>query len=175
MKSLVTMILLLFVAVSVGYLVLGGPDSKPAADGVSVNAPNGSQPPAVPPSPSTAPAAASEAQTPTLIAYYFHATQRCPTCLRMERYAREAIADAYSAELATGRVQWQSVNYDDPANEHFVQRYGLYASALILVPGEAGIPPGGQKLERIWDLVGDEAAFKTYVLDEAAKLLGNDS
>jgi hypothetical protein len=40
-----------------------------------------------------------------VIAYYFHRTMRCPTCLSIEKQAREAIEIAYSEELRSGKLE----------------------------------------------------------------------
>ncbi len=66
------------------------------------------------------------------------------------------------------------MDYDQPANEHFVRQYGLSASALVLV-GPDGKPGSWQKLDRTWELVDDEAAFKAYVVEAVAGVLRGPS
>jgi len=175
MKNVVRVLLLLFVAASLVYLVVGrsGSDvtNRSGGDAVPENAvtpTSGGVP--------TASAGATDARAaPVLVAYYFHGTQRCPTCLKMEQYAKEAIEEAFPDELNGGRVRWQAVNYDEPANEHFVKKYGLVASSLVIVSDRAAAPKAWRRVDRIWDLVGDEQAFKNYVIDEVKNMLGGDS
>ncbi len=76
-----------------------------------------------------------------------------------------------AAEMGAGVLKWESVDYDKPAHGHFVKDYGLSASALVLVPAADEGQDHWRKLDRIWDLVGDEAAFKTYVTDEMRAIL----
>jgi len=81
-----------------------------------------------------------------LVAYYFHGTMRCPTCLKMEQYARDAIESGYQTEIGSGRVRWLAVNYDEPANEHFIKKYGLVASSLVIVADQAAPESAARKL-----------------------------
>lgn len=175
MKSTLTTVLLLFVVASVVYLVVGERGSTAGLSDAPPAAAGDPQPvtshPAASPTPS--PSAAQEA--PALVAYYFHGNFRCPTCLTMERYAREAIESEFDTDLRNGRIRWQTVNYDEPANEHLIKQYELYASALVLVPGQSAAQPPWQKLERVWDFVGDESAFKTYVIEQTHAMLRDKS
>ena len=174
MKSAVTIILLLFVAASVAYLVVGGTRSKTATTDPAAKAANPTKPVAGE-SPRATAKPANEKQAPVLVAYYFHGTMRCPTCLKMEQYAREAIEEKYASEIDNGRVSWEAVNYDEPANEHFLKEFELVASTLVVVSNGPSDKRTWRKLERTWDLVGDEAAFKRYVVDEVTALLGSGS
>ena len=173
MKSVVTIVLLLFVAVSVAYLVVSEIRSRPVAvDSAGAQGTDAA----------TRGDAKSEIHgemankraARAVIAYYFHGTSRCPTCLKMEQYAQDAIKGAYQAEIGSGRIRWQAVNYDEPANEHFVTEYGLVASSLVIVSNKTSTSDGWRKLDRTWDLVGNEEAFKKYVTDEVRMMLGSD-
>ncbi|MBI4718468.1 MAG: hypothetical protein HY763_11725 [Planctomycetes bacterium] len=146
MRKATRALLLLFVAASAVYLVIGKAGSRPtggdAADGESGAA---------------------------VVAYYFHGSARCTTCLTMERFAKEAVEQAFAGDIAAGRVRWRAINYDEPDNGHFVQQFELVASALVIAA--PGAPPAWRKLERIWDLVGDEVAYKDYVVSEVGAVL----
>jgi hypothetical protein len=146
----VTAVLLAFVAASVGYLAAGEIRR---------------------PSPGAGPSAAASAE-PRVIAYYFHATARCPTCLAIEGGARAAIERALPEELATGALEWRSVNVEEPENEHFVTELRITGSSLVLVREEGGRVSRWTNLERVWDLVGDDASFEAYVVESARGFLG---
>jgi hypothetical protein len=173
MKSVVTIVLLLFVAGSVAYLVVSETRSKTATTDPATRGADPSRPVANESLRATA-KPANEKPSPVLVAYYFHGTSRCSTCLKMEKYAREAVEESFGDDARSGRVQWLAVNYDEPANEHFVKQYELFASALVLVSGQGDVRQW-QKLERIWDLVGDEPAFKAYVIHQVTSMLRGDS
>jgi hypothetical protein len=101
-----------------------------------------------------------DSQTPTaappkkVIAYYFHGTQRCPTCRKLE---------AYSGEV---------VNVDEPLNKHFVNDYQLYTKSLVIVKMQGGKQVDWKNLQKIWELVGEKDDFMRYVQDEVSAYLG---
>ncbi|MCK4660318.1 MAG: hypothetical protein KAV82_12415 [Phycisphaerae bacterium] len=147
-RSIVTVVLLAFVGVSVVYLVIGESRSESAEP---------------------------DQQTGhKLIAYYFHRTQRCRTCLTIEAYAEEALKEAFPQALKAGEFQWLAVNVEEPANEHFVEDYQFTSSALVLVYTQQGEQKQWRTLERAWELVGDELKFKAYVEAEALAFLEKD-
>jgi hypothetical protein len=174
MKKVVRVVLLLFVAASVAYLIVDRRSSEPTGNGAGGSSRNNARIATNVEVPTSGEGANNAPTAPVLVAYYFHGTSRCTTCLKMEQYARDAIEGAYQAEVRSGRVRWRAVNYDDPANEHFVKDYALVASSLVIVSGEAIASDVWRKLERMWDLVGDEQAFKNYVIDEVKNMLRGD-
>ncbi len=174
MKMVARVVLLLFVAASVAYLIVDRRSSEPTGNGAGEGSRNSARAAMNVEAPISGEGTTNARAAPVLVAFYFYATTRCATCLKMEQYAREAIEETFDGEVQSGRVQWLAVNYDEPANEHFVKEYELFASALVLVSGRAKAQRW-QKLERIWDLVGDEPAFKSYVIDQVASMLRGDS
>ena len=52
---------------------------------------------------------------------------------------------------------------DEPWNQHFIQRYGLTTSSLVLADVLDGEDQDHALLHRTWDLVGDKQAFQAYV------------
>ena len=79
-----------------------------------------------------------------LIAYYLHGKVRCVTCNDIEKTAREAVEASFAEELEAGRIEWRSVNYEEPGNEHFATDFELAAPCVVLSTIEtASRPPGG--------------------------------
>jgi len=109
-----------------------------------------------------------------VVAFYFHATQRCPTCRQIETYARETITGKFARELASGALEWRPVNVQLPENRHFIQDFQLFTKSLVLVRFKDGRETGHVVLEKTWELVGDRAAFEKYVVDEVRAALGKD-
>lgn len=107
-----------------------------------------------------------------VIAYYFHGTKRCPTCLKMEAYADEAIKSGFSEAMKQGGLEWRVVNTDEPANKHFLSDYQLYTKALVIVKVQDGKQTEWKNLEKIWDLVGEKDDFIKYVQEEIGSYLG---
>lgn len=192
-KNAVSIALLLFVAASVVYLVAGeslsrnGPEQAGAPGTVAEPTLTrvATEPIAAPQEPAaTAEEAvkiidepAESAETPRepqhkLTAYYFHRTQRCPTCLNMEAYAEAALREGLADAFASGELEWLAINVEQPQHEHFIEEYGLTASALVMALSRAGAQTQWKSLERVWELVADESEFKEYVRDEALAYLG---
>lgn len=92
------------------------------------------------------------ARQAALVTYYFHGTARCPICLKMEQYAREAIQEAFAAERTAGLIEWRAVNYDEHENEHYLRDFGLTASALVVVGGSSTTSPNWRVLDHVREL-----------------------
>lgn len=183
MKTIITVILLLFVAASAVYLVVselrpeaagGAAASGEAGESVEPATETGADAPGGGQADGGAPAGDGAASAPTVTVYYFHGTLRCHTCLTMEEYAREAVEDSFRQEIDSCQVRWQALNYEEPSHEHFVATYGLYASTLLVARGE-GAGSSWRRLDRIWDLVANETAFKAYVVGEVKAMLESGS
>lgn len=161
MKRFGTVVLLLFVAASIGYLAV-----KESRD-----VPNRVEPQASIKAPETG----SPATGHVVVVYYFHGDFRCKKCLAMEAYTREAVQKLLADQIRAGVVQWRVANFDKKENEHFVQDYTLTASAVVLVDMEGARARRWKSLTKIWDLVGDEASFKQYIISETLDMLECDS
>ncbi len=165
-KRIVSVVLFVFVGFSVGYLVVQESTSpRVPQDGQAVIAAAGSGDGA---RSETAPASETGHR---LVVYYFHRTQRCQTCLTMEAYAEEALRDAFPDALASGVLEWHTANLEAPGNEHFVADYEVSTSAVVMMTRVDGRQTAWRDLDRVWDLVGDELKFKTYIETEAMMLL----
>ena len=188
-KNIVSIVLLLFVAASVVYLIAGetrSPSEAKRASPAGTVAQPSIQPPEVRTvgAPQEAPKTPNESvtlpQEPAkpqgkVVAYYFHRTQRCRTCLAMEAYAEKALTETFPDALASGKLEWRVLNLEELDNEHFVQDYGLTASALVMVRLENDQPQKWKNLDDVWTLVGNEGAFKGYVELEARDYLEGGS
>jgi hypothetical protein len=146
------------------------PIDAPTANGTSGRLEAASQP-AFAPAADTAGAPA----LPVLIVYYFHRTIRCPSCLRIEEWAKEAIEGRFANELANGIVEWRAVNIDSPESKHFERDYELTAQSLVLVRMKDGQPAEWKNLKAVWELLGDYGRFTEYVQTEVSSFLGGAS
>ena len=174
-RSIATVVLLAFVGVSVAYLIIQESPSKPVSQSESGRMAIASPESGTPGEAESTSAQRNEQAGRKLIAYYFHRTQRCRTCLTIEAYAEEALKDAFPGALKTGELEWRALNVEESANEHFVGEYEITSSALVLVDTQNGEEQEWRNLERVWELVDDELTFKAYVETEALAFLGQDS
>lgn len=120
--------------------------------------------------PSITPTATNTANV-QVVAYYFHGTVRCETCQRIERQAREVIEAKFKTELASQRLVFRPVNYEQPENAHFLTDYKLPCPSLVLVRRQDGKDEKWKLLGETWQLVGDATKFNRYVEEEVAKYL----
>jgi hypothetical protein len=159
-KTIVTAVLLAFVAVSVAFLVVkerrgAAPETAAPAEGApAVSGENAGD------------AATARAVTTGTVVYYFHGTRRCPTCRKLEEYTREAIMAAFAGDIEAGTLGWRPVDTDVPGNEHFVKDYVLSTKSVVLSAVTDGEETRWRNLPRIWELVGDKNAYIAYIQSE---------
>lgn len=96
--------------------------------------------------------------------YYFHNTKRCPTCTKIEELSYNTIHENFGEALDSGKMRWESLNIDEPPNEHFADEYGLIVQSLVVVDNRPGREGQWKNLEKIWDLVWEEDQFTDYVI-----------
>ncbi len=169
-KTVITLVLVLFVGVSLAYLVIEEIGSR--TDVVSANAEPQSQAELEESASDAALKSASSNAEGKIVLYYFHATARCSNCWKFEAYSLEAIQQRFADALGDGRLEWRAINVDELANKHFVEDYRLITRSLILVKMQDGEQVGWKNLQKIWELVGDKDDFVKYVQSEVAEYLG---
>ncbi len=127
------------------------------------------------PAPASAVAAqpiADETAAPDrVVVYYFHTTQRCPTCRRIESWSELALTAAFKDELADSSLVFLPVNVDEKGNEHFVKDYELYTKSLIVSDLRSGVQLRWENLQKVWEYTGNQAQFFAYVQSEVRKHL----
>jgi hypothetical protein len=123
-----------------------------------------------PQKPTTAPT-----QKPKFVAYYFHATFRCPTCRKIEQLSAEAINNSFSSELKSGTLEFRRVNVEEPQNRHFVSDFKPYTRSLFIVRYSGDKVEQHKNLTRVWELVQSPQQFGEYVRTEIGKFMGGRS
>lgn len=106
-----------------------------------------------------------------VIAYYFHGTVRCETCLMIEHQAKGVIEQQFRAELGSNRLVFMPLNYDLPENAHFLTDYKLPCPSLVLVKQPAGHEETWKLLGQTWQLVHAPVALNGYVETEVRTFL----
>jgi hypothetical protein len=109
---------------------------------------------------------ADDKNNPTIIAYYFHRTIRCPGCLEIESNAQRVIENSFADEIADEKLIWMPFNLDEPGGEEFEKKFDISTSTLVIAKMEDGEVTEFKKLEKVWQLAGDERAFTEYVKSE---------
>jgi hypothetical protein len=193
MKRIVTLVLVLFVAASVVYLVASesrrGEDAGGASDRVERDVANGTGTggPAgaasqvdesapdegVAGSQGEASAGAGNTNLPehAVIAYYFRGTKRCRKCLAIEAYTKEAIEQGFPTQLESGVLEFRAVNVDERENGHYIGDYELTTKSVILSDRRGGAEERWKNLKLVWEYVGDKEIFIDYVRRETEDYL----
>lgn len=107
----------------------------------------------------------------TVTAYYFHGTFRCPTCHKLEQYAKEAIENNFKDALASGKLAFKIVNVENKDNEHYVSDYKLYTKSIVLSLTKGGKEIRSKNLDKIWEYVRHKDRYENYVRDEVAAFM----
>jgi hypothetical protein len=127
----------------------------------------------IPAKKTTAPAVAAKRTNDQVIAYYFHGTIRCETCLKIEKQAREAMERRFPVEMAEKRLVFKPVNFDQPDNAHFLKDYKLPCPSLVVVRQKGGKDEKWKLLDKTWEHVENLFKFNEYVDAEVEKVLSD--
>lgn len=106
-----------------------------------------------------------------VIAYYFHGTHRCTTCLTIEKYSREAIEKYFTKKLQDGKLEFKPLNIDESENQHYIQDYQLYTKSLVLTLHKGKKQVDWKNLTDVWSYVSEKEKFYQYVKDETERYL----
>ena len=110
------------------------------------------------PEPVDATPAGAEVAAPVVKVYYFHGTNRCRTCNRIEELTRSVVQEKFGAEMSAGNLAFESVDLDEANHDHFVEDFQLTMRTVVVAKGNRY-----ERLDKVWQLVPDEAAFRDYV------------
>lgn len=151
-QTIITILLLGFVGLSIAYLVVKESDEGSTGDMEAVDAVASGQ--------------IDDGMEHQVVAYYFHGHKRCPSCLKIEAYSKEAVETGFGKAMQNGSLVWQVVNYEEPGFEHYADDYKLVTQSLVIVDLSNGEQMEWKNLDRVWLLLGDKDEFMTYVRDE---------
>jgi hypothetical protein len=101
----------------------------------------------------------------------FHGEKRCRTCIGIGKLAKQTFDDEFAAEEKAGKVHWQHINYDEPANAHYIKDYELVSSTVLVTLWKDGKEVKWNRLDGVWDHVGDDPTFRAYVAQGVRDLL----
>lgn len=65
--------------------------------------------------------------------YYFHSTNRCPTCNAVEFESQSLIQEKFASENKDGKIKFTAINIEDKANKKLVKKYKVSFSTLLIV------------------------------------------
>jgi hypothetical protein len=106
-----------------------------------------------------------------IVVYYFHGNARCPTCFKLETIAKSEIEADFGDAIKAGTLEWKTVNVEEKGNEHFNEDYKLYTKSVIISIQQDGKEASWKNLEKIWQLVHEEPAYRAYIKNEVKACL----
>ena len=106
-----------------------------------------------------------------LMVYYFHSNTRCPTCQSIESQSHETVQADFASQLKSGEMVWKILNYEESAVAPLAKKFEIQMPVVVLAKMKGGQIEDWKRLDQVWALVGDKAAFTKYVHDEIDKML----
>lgn len=106
-----------------------------------------------------------------LIIYYFHGNARCPTCYKLENFAKSEVETDFADAIKKGTLAWKTINVEEKGNEHYVDDYKLYTKSVIVSMGQNGKETSWKNLDQIWQLVHEEGKYRDYIKKEVGACL----
>ncbi len=201
-KNVLTVLLLVFVIASLGYVAfgeLGGRASAPAPEKAAAPASPAAQAKPAAPAATIAPerAAAQEPKTPAplperapeaakgakaeapaagkhFVAYYLHGKARCVSCTTIERLTKNALDAHFADAQKSGLMDVRILNVETPENRHYIQDYQITNQSVILSELQDGKEVRWKNLKQVWRLFRDETAFDDYIRTETEAFLKGD-
>ena len=74
----------------------------------------------------------STSNTPTVLIYNFHVTNRCPSCIAIEEATTKTLNTYFAAEVKKGLIKRQVLNVDDETNKKISEKYQAFGSGLFV-------------------------------------------
>jgi len=106
-----------------------------------------------------------------VIVCYFHNTDRCSTCLQIEKSSREIIDETFAAELASKRLTWMTLNMEKTENRPYIAEFGLAMPTLIVMRLRGDAVESWIALDDTWGLIRNPFRFSLYVKDNVRLFL----
>ncbi len=147
LKSLLTIAASLFVAAGVIALTLRAYRSEPSAEAAQQRGA----------------AQIDISRSERIAAYYSYRTERPSTCTATESIVKAAIESAFPEQPKDGRLDWCSVNYEEPGNEHYASDYKLTAPCLVLARIKGGKPVEWRSLSEVRELADNKPVLVRLV------------
>ena len=69
-------------------------------------------------------------------------------------------------EIADGRIEWQTLDFERPENRQVAEDFRLVAPCVVLVEMRGGVRRRWKNLPEVWELVDDKPAFIAFIQQE---------
>ena len=106
-----------------------------------------------------------------LVVYYFFSNTRCVTCRAIEDQTRQALQENFAEQLRERDVVWRTLNYEDHANAEWAEKFEIMMPVVVLTQYKGGELANWKRLDEVWGLVSDQAAFEQLIVDNVEEML----
>lgn len=104
--------------------------------------------------------------------FLFHATQRCPTCIRIGQLAKATVEERFPDQLKSGKIDFREINIDLPENRALAEKFKATGSALFINAIKGGQDDFKEDYT-VWQLAsGDPIKYKDYLSGKINTILG---
>ena len=99
-----------------------------------------------------------------VVVYYMHAAP-CPLCTSVEEAAKAVVREDFADAVSSGRMEFVSVDFVDPANAALAERYNVGGNMVVAVRFEAGRETARVRLDETLELASEPEKLMTYLRD----------
>jgi len=90
----------------------------------------------------------------TILVVKFEPARPCQSCANIGDFAKETIELHFPEDYKSGRISYETVNFQDPENIDMVKRYGVSGSSLyinVIKDGKEEIIDANDMWSYVWD------------------------
>jgi hypothetical protein len=99
-----------------------------------------------------------------VVAYLFHSTHRCTSCNLIEDFTTKTLNEYFSSELQKKKLEFISIDVDQPQNRHYIKDYQLFTISLVIALYDGDKQEKWQNLDKVWDYLNDQEKFSQYIM-----------
>ncbi|TWU66814.1 nitrophenyl compound nitroreductase subunit ArsF family protein [Crateriforma conspicua] len=111
--------------------------------------------------------------TDALVVHYFFSNTRCVTCRAIEEQTRKVLKHNFATQLDDGDVVWKTLNYEDPDNAEWADRFEIMMPVVVLAKYQNGEIVDWKRLDEVWGRVGDTDGFEQLIVNRVERMLSN--
>lgn len=109
------------------------------------------------------PPVASIDQEHQVVVTYFTSDKRCTTCKTIEKQTNDTVHNEFHDALIDGSLKFQTINFDRPENQHFIDQYQLAFKTVVISSYDNGAESKWKKFDKVWELVDTPVEFTGYL------------
>jgi hypothetical protein len=122
-------------------------------------------------------AAPADTTAPVLLpnrvaAYYFYGKIRCHGCNWIEATSDSTIRAAFAGALKEGRLEWRSIDFEEPRNRALARQLKIEGSTLVIAQVVGGEIVRSEQVDQAWYLVDKPKELFALVRGRIAEYLG---